>query len=80
MAESKTAKKTPGAKATAGEKRGTLVIVQRKSGIGFPRRQRAVLRALGLKKLHRPVTQPDNPAIRGMIRKVGHLVEVTEAS
>ena len=54
-----------------------LEIRQIKSGIGAPHDQRATLKALGLKH-QRSVTQQDNPAIRGMIFKVRHLVEVTE--
>lgn len=54
-----------------------LQIRQVKSGIGAPRDQRATLEALGLRH-QRMVIQKDNPAIRGMIFKVRHLVEVTE--
>ena len=54
-----------------------LVIRQVRSGVGMPHDQRATLQALGLKH-QRSVTQKDNPAIRGMIFKVRHLVEVTE--
>lgn len=54
-----------------------LQIKQVKSGIGAPHDQRATLQALGLKH-QRAVIQKDNPAIRGMIFKVRHLVEVTE--
>ncbi len=54
-----------------------LRIRQIKSGVGAPHDQRATLKALGLRH-QRSVTQKDNPAIRGMIFKVRHLVEVTE--
>ena len=54
-----------------------LEIRQIKSGVGAPHDQRATLQALGLKH-QRSVVQKDNPAIRGMIFKVRHLVEVTE--
>ncbi len=47
-----------------------------KSEIGFDRRQRATLRGLGLKRLNQRVELEDTPAIRGMIRKVRHLVVV----
>ncbi|MBI3895430.1 MAG: 50S ribosomal protein L30 [Acidobacteria bacterium] len=49
-----------------------------RSEIGFPRKQRLVLRGLGFRKLQQVVERPDTPAIRGMIAKVSHLVEVTE--
>ena len=48
-----------------------------KSGVGRPQDQRLTLAALGLKH-QRSVVQVDNHAIRGMIFKVRHLVEVTE--
>ena len=54
-----------------------LVIKQVRSGLRSPHDQRATLQALGLRHQH-TVTQKDNPAIRGMIFKVRHLVEVTE--
>ncbi len=47
-----------------------------KSGIGYNQRQRETLQALGLRRLHQTVEKADNPAIRGMIAKVIHLVEV----
>lgn len=55
----------------------TLEIRQIKSGVGAPQDQRATLQALGLRH-QRSVVQKDNPAIRGMIFKVRHLIEVTE--
>ncbi len=47
-----------------------------KSGIGYSQRQKDTLRALGLRRMHQTVEQEDNPAIRGMIAKVAHLVKV----
>ena len=58
--------------------KGTIHITQTKSDIGQPRRMRETLRALGLKGYQRSAEQPDNPAIRGMIAKVRHLVTVEE--
>jgi large subunit ribosomal protein L30 len=54
-----------------------LQIKQIKSDVGAPHDQRATIKALGLRH-QRTVTQKDNPAIRGMIFKVRHLVAVTE--
>jgi large subunit ribosomal protein L30 len=54
-----------------------LLIKQVRSGLRSPHDQRATLEALGLRHQH-SVTQKDNPAIRGMIFKVRHLIEVTE--
>jgi len=47
-----------------------------RSVIGYDRRQRATLRGLGLRRLNQSVELEDQPAVRGMIAKVRHLVEV----
>jgi large subunit ribosomal protein L30 len=49
-----------------------------KSAIGYEKSQGATARALGLRKLHKTVEVPDNPAVRGMINKISHLVRVEE--
>ncbi len=53
-----------------------LRITLVKSPIGYSKRQKATVRALGLKRLGDSVEQEDTPVIRGMIEKVKHLVEV----
>jgi large subunit ribosomal protein L30 len=53
-----------------------LRITWVKSSIGYSRRQKATIRALGLRHLRDTVEQEDTAAIRGMIDKVKHLVEV----
>ena len=50
-----------------------------RSAIGHPVAVRQTIRGLGLHRLHETVERPDTPAIRGMINKVRHLVEVTTA-
>ncbi|OGF97048.1 MAG: 50S ribosomal protein L30 [Candidatus Glassbacteria bacterium RBG_16_58_8] len=57
---------------------GKLQIKQVRSRIKRPESQRRTLIALGLTHHQKVVIQPDNPQIRGMIRKVSHLVEVKE--
>jgi large subunit ribosomal protein L30 len=52
-----------------------LRITQTRSVIGRTRDQRATVRSLGLKRIRHTVVQPDRPEIRGMLRKVPHLVE-----
>ena len=56
----------------------TIKIQQIKSKIGFPKDQKATLQALGLHKISQIVEVEDNPSIRGMIRKVHHLVNVID--
>lgn len=53
-------------------------LKQVKSEIGSNQRQRATLRGLGIRRLHKVVEVEDTPALRGMINKVSHLVTVLE--
>ena len=53
-------------------------ITLTKSTIGASPKQRAVVEALGLKKMHKTVELQDTPATRGAIAKVSHLVTVEE--
>lgn len=56
----------------------TIKIKQIKSKIGAPVDQKRTLMALGLHKISQVVEKEDNPVIRGMIRKVHHLVTVID--
>ena len=56
----------------------TVTVVQTGSPIGRRADQEATLKGLGLNKRHRQRTLEDTPAVRGMIRKVQHLVRVVE--
>ncbi|MDW7759299.1 MAG: 50S ribosomal protein L30 [Acidobacteriota bacterium] len=47
-----------------------------RSPIGYPRNQREVIKGLGLRKLQSSVIREDRPEIRGMIRKITHLLKV----
>lgn len=58
------------------EKKLKITLV--KSYIGRPEAQRKVLRGMGLGKMHRSVLLVDTPEIRGMVRKVDHLVTAEE--
>ena len=57
-----------------------LSITWKKSAIGYARGQRRTVRALGLRSLNQTVVQDDSAVIRGMIRKVQHLVQVVEVA
>lgn len=54
----------------------TVQIKLVRSPIGYSQRQRRTLRALGLHKVQQTVEHPDNRAIRGMVEKLPHLLEV----
>ncbi len=56
----------------------TVTVEQTGSPIRRPKEQRATLIGLGLNKMHRRSTLKDSPEVRGMIRKVQHLVRVVE--
>ncbi|MDB2588693.1 50S ribosomal protein L30 [Bacteroidia bacterium] len=51
-------------------------ITQVKSGIGYPKNQKATLKALGLRKMHASREIEVNPQIEGMIRTVQHLLKI----
>ena len=53
-------------------------VTLKRSLIGRPETQRTTVRALGLRKFNSVVELPDNPAIRGQLHKVEHLVVVEE--
>jgi large subunit ribosomal protein L30 len=57
---------------------GKLRVTQTKSTISHIARNRATVRALGLKRIGHTVEVPDNPATRGMVRQVRFLVSVEE--
>lgn len=50
----------------------------KRSVIGRPEGQKKIIRALGFKRLNQTLTFPDHPAIRGMIDRVPHLVELID--
>jgi large subunit ribosomal protein L30 len=55
-----------------------LAITLLRSGICTPKDQKATLKGLGFRRLGQQVLREDSPAVRGMIRKVRHLLEVTK--
>ncbi|MBM4420390.1 MAG: 50S ribosomal protein L30 [Chloroflexi bacterium] len=57
----------------------TLQIRQRKSAIGEKETARRTLTALGLRRTGQTVSHDDSPSLRGMLRKVAHLVDVKES-
>jgi large subunit ribosomal protein L30 len=58
----------------------TLKVTQIRSGAHAKPKTRGTLRALGLGRIGKTNTLPDRPEIRGMLARVPHLVEVTDAS
>jgi large subunit ribosomal protein L30 len=60
----------------AEKKTKSLKVTLVKSPIGYSTRQKGTVRALGLRRMGQTVEHSDTPAIRGMIDKVSHLIEV----
>ena len=53
-------------------------VRQVRSAIARPRKQHEVLRSLGLRRIRHEVEREDTPAVRGMVTKIAHLVEIVE--
>ena len=56
----------------------TLRVTLVRSSIGYPKDQKATALALGLHRLHQTVEHKDNPAVRGMLNKIIHLLKIEE--
>ena len=63
-------------KQKTGDKTVRVTLVR--SPIGYTKDQKKTVLALGLRRMHQTVEHQDNPALRGMIRKVTHLLRVEE--
>ena len=57
---------------------GRIKVKMIGSVIGCPEKQRATVRGLGLRKLHQVEERADTPEIRGMVKKIPHLVTIVE--
>ena len=57
---------------------GRLRIKMIGSMIGCPDKQRQTVRGLGLRRIHQVVEREDTPAVRGMVKKIPHLVAIVE--
>lgn len=62
------------------KKTGTIHIKWVRSGIAFPRKQKEVVKSIGLHRLNQVVERPDTVHFRGLVAKVSHLVELVEPS
>lgn len=56
----------------------TITIQYYRSSIGFSKKQKDVVKALGITKLNQKVTRPDSPSMRGIVAKVPHLLRIVE--
>jgi large subunit ribosomal protein L30 len=58
----------------------TVRITLVRSPIGYSKRHKATVRALGLRRMHQTVEQVDTPTLRGMLAMVSHLVDIEEVA
>ena len=65
-------------KATAAAATGTVRIKMIGSMIGCPEKQRETVRGLGLRRMNQVVVRVDTPAVRGMVKKIPHLVAIVD--
>ena len=77
-AATKTATKTKAQANKATASAGHLHLKYVRSVICAPVKQKQVVRGLGFTRLNQVVERPDTPAIRGMVAKVPHLVEIVQ--
>ncbi len=80
-ATKKTAPKAPRARAKAASTRKgkTIVIEKYASAIGCIVAHKRTVRSLGLRRIRQRVVRPDNPAVRGMVEAIPHIVRIVEA-
>jgi large subunit ribosomal protein L30 len=57
---------------------GKIKIQYYRSSIGFSKKQKDVVKGLGITKLNQTVERPDNAAMRGVVAKVPHLLRIVE--
>ena len=57
---------------------GTIKIQYYKSSIGYSKKQKTMVKSLGITKLNQTVTRPDTPSMRGVVAKVPHLLRIVE--
>ncbi|MCJ7511688.1 MAG: 50S ribosomal protein L30 [Anaerolineales bacterium] len=62
----------------SGTSTGKIRVTLVRSPIGYSQRQKRTVRALGLRRLNQTIEHADNPAVRGMVASVNHLVRLEE--
>ncbi len=66
------------AKKDGKENSGSIKIQYYRSSIGYSKRQKAIIRGLGITKLNQTVEREDTPSMRGIVAKVPHLLRIVE--
>lgn len=63
---------------TEQENSGSIKIQYYRSSIGYPKKQKDTVKALGITKLNQTVEKPNNASMRGIVAKVPHLLRIVE--
>lgn len=66
------------AKKVENKESGNITIQYYRSSIGYAKKQKEIVRSLGITKLNQKVSRPDTPAMRGIVAKVPHLLRIVE--
>lgn len=66
------------AKKTEKADNANITIQYYRSSIGYSKKQKEIVKSLGITKLNQTVTRPDNAAMRGIVAKVPHLLRIVE--
>lgn len=57
---------------------GTIKIQYYRSSIGYAKKQKDIVKSLGITKLNQTVTREDTPSMRGIVAKIPHLLRIVE--
>jgi large subunit ribosomal protein L30 len=66
------------AKKSESNEAGTIKIQYYRSSIGYAKKQKDIVKSLGITKMNQTVTRPDTPSMRGIVAKVPHLLRIVE--
>lgn len=66
------------AKKSESENSGNIKIQYYRSSIGYSKKQKAIVKALGITKLNQTVERQDTPSMRGIVKKVPHLLRIVD--
>lgn len=57
---------------------GTIKIQYYRSSIGYSKKQKAIVKSLGITKLNQTVERPDNASMRGIVAKIPHILRIVD--
>ena len=60
------------------DKGGNITIQYYRSSIGYAKKQKEIVKSLGITKLNQTVSRPDTPATRGIVAKIPHLLRIVD--